>query len=120
MTSIFGGGSLPKVKIVLETGEVLESVPATEDYFSIVLNDADEDNKFDTLVFSNGFGDGGFPLSRGLDSEGELVAIVITSQMLPWRLTVPDGVPPPEVTAEEDRIATCPDDVYASSCLPKT
>jgi hypothetical protein len=120
MTSIFGGGTLPKVKVVLTTGEVLDAVPAKEEYFSLVMNDADEDQQFDTIVFSNGYGDGGFPLSRGLDSAGETVAIVISSQMLPWRLTVPDGSPPPDVRAEENRIATCPRDVYAENCKPKT
>lgn len=120
MTSIFGGGMLPKVRVVLTTGEILDEVPAKEEYFSLVMNDADEDQLFDTIVFSNGYGDGGFPLSRGLDSEGETVAIVISSQMLPWRLTVPDGSPPPDVTAEEIRIATCPQDVYAKTCKSKT
>lgn len=84
------------------------------------MNDIDGDGAFDALEFNNGWGDGGFPLSRGLESRGRTVAVAITSMMLPWRIAVPDGVPPPDVTTEENRIAKCPDDIYATSCQDRS
>jgi len=56
----------------------------------------------DVVVFSNGFGDGGFPMSEGVDAEGRTVSLVIWNTIHPWRLAIPDGVPPPDVTRAED------------------
>lgn len=61
----------------------------------------------DSLVFTNGFGDGGFPLSRGVDASGRLVAVLVWDQRYPWRLAVPEGTPPPDVTEREEEIADC-------------
>lgn len=61
----------------------------------------------DTIVFANGFGDGGFPMSRGLDTSGRLVALAITDTRYPWRLAFPEGTPPLDITQREDEIAEC-------------
>jgi hypothetical protein len=62
------------------------------------LFDLDGAPGVDSMIFSNGFGDGGFPLSRGYDEAGEMVAVMIWDNRFPWRLAVPDGTPPPDVT----------------------
>ncbi len=63
----------------------------------------------DSMVFHNGFGDGGFPMSRGTDADGELVAMLIWHTRYPWRLAVPDGTPPPDVTEREQQLQECID-----------
>ncbi len=71
------------------------------------LGDYDGTPGIDTLVFSNGFGDGGFPMSRGFDSSGELVSVLIWDTRYPWRLAVPGGTPPPDVTSREQELIDC-------------
>ncbi len=61
----------------------------------------------DSIVFSNGFGDGAFPMSEGLDPDGDLVSLMIWDPRYPWRLAVDDGTPPPDVTDREDEIIEC-------------
>ncbi|MCB0962895.1 MAG: hypothetical protein KDA98_06260 [Acidimicrobiales bacterium] len=61
----------------------------------------------DVVLFDNGYGDGGFPMAEGVDAEGETVALVIWSLIHPWRLGIPDGEPPPDVTRAEDQLAEC-------------
>ena len=61
----------------------------------------------DVFAFANGFGDGGFPMSRGFDTDGRLVSLVLPTLTYPWRLMVPDGAPPPEVTLREDGLLEC-------------
>ncbi len=77
----------------------------TDDKFFI--GDHDGVEGADTFVFSNGVGDGGFPMTRGLDSEGELVSLMIWHQSYPWRLAVSDGTPPIDVTNQEDALSEC-------------
>lgn len=72
----------------------------------------------DIVVFANGYGDGGFPMSQGVDAEGRTVALIIWDPSFPWRLAVPDGTPPPDVTAMEDQFQECLDgerDLISSS-----
>ena len=61
----------------------------------------------DTLIFSNGFGDGAFPMTRGVDGSGNLVSILIWDTRYPWRLAVPDGIPPRDITTREDQLQEC-------------
>jgi hypothetical protein len=83
---------------------------ALEDYdHDISSIDLDGDGLLDAITFTNGYGDGGFSMSRGLNGAGEVVALVIPTGQYPWRLTVPDGTPPPEITKTEDWIAGCLD-----------
>lgn len=68
---------------------------------------ATDDGTPDVFVYFNGFGDGAFPLSRGLSAGGDVVAVVLPTLTYPWRLMVPDGVPPDDVTRAEDELAEC-------------
>jgi hypothetical protein len=61
----------------------------------------------DSMVFDNGYGDGGYPMSEGRDAGGRLVALLIWDPRYPWRLAVPEGTPPPDVVAREHQIADC-------------
>lgn len=72
-----------------------------------VLMDLDGVDGIDSAYFSNGWGDGAFPMSRGLDAAGNTVALYIFDLRHPWRLMIPDGVPPPNVTAREQEFIEC-------------
>lgn len=61
----------------------------------------------DLFVYSNGFGDGSFPMSRGLDRSGALVSIVLPTLTYPWRLMITDGEPPADVTRRENEYLEC-------------
>jgi hypothetical protein len=61
----------------------------------------------ETLVFSNGWGDGGFPMVRGLASDGTLAQLVIWHLTAPWRLAFPEGTVPPDVAEREAELAAC-------------
>ncbi len=74
---------------------------------SWVLTDADGDGDDDGLLFDNGWGDGGFPMSTGVDAQGRVVAVAIWHQWVPWRLGLPVGVPPADVRRAEEAIARC-------------
>lgn len=50
---------------------------------------------------------GGFPMSNGFDADGRLVEIVLPTLTYPWRLMVPDGTPPADVTKREDELLEC-------------
>lgn len=63
----------------------------------------------DIVAFANGYGDGGFPMSRGVDADGRVVSLVIWDTTYPWRLAIPDGIPPPDVTRAEDQLQECLD-----------
>jgi hypothetical protein len=69
--------------------------------------DLDGSPGIDTLVFANGFGDGGFPSIAGYDSSGRRAAIVLWSVVVPWRLAFPEGTPPVQVTRHENELAAC-------------
>ena len=73
------------------------------------IGDLDRTPGHDTIIFSNGWGDGCFPMSRGLDSNGDTVSLVVWDPHYPWRLMIPDGVPPREVTDRENEIQACID-----------
>jgi hypothetical protein len=61
----------------------------------------------DTIGFTNGFGDGGFPSVAGYDASGARAAIVLWSIVVPWRLAFPEGRPPWQVTRRENQFAAC-------------
>ena len=46
-------------------------------------------------------------MSRGLGADGVLVGLVVWDSRLPWRLGVPDGTPPLDVTTREDGYLDC-------------
>ena len=69
--------------------------------------DVDGSPGVDTIVFANGYGDGGFPSVAGYDASGRRVAIVLWSTVAPWRLSFPEGTPPPQVTERENELAAC-------------
>ena len=69
--------------------------------------DVDGHEGLDTLVFSNGYGDGYFPAVAGYDAAGRRLAIVLWSVATPWRLAFPRGSPPPQVTERERELAEC-------------
>ena len=74
---------------------------------SMVVVDLDEVDGFDTAYFFNGWGDGAFPMARGFDVSGEVVSLFIFDTRYPWRLAIPDGIPPPDVTAREAEFIEC-------------
>ncbi|MEM7272161.1 MAG: hypothetical protein AAF547_03685 [Actinomycetota bacterium] len=61
----------------------------------------------DLLLFDNGVGAGEFVYTEGFDADGALVAIMIWDRRYPWRLAVPDGEPPPDVTEREQELIDC-------------
>ena len=74
----------------------------------VTFRDVDPEPGLDLLIFANGFGDGAFPMSRGFDASGNLVSLVVFDERrIPWRLIVPDGTAPPDVTDRIDAIAEC-------------
>jgi hypothetical protein len=70
-------------------------------------DDVDGHPGVDTVVFDNGFGDGGFPGIAGYDASGARAAIVLWTIIAPWRLAFPQGEPPQRVTQREDALAAC-------------
>lgn len=99
----------------LRTIDQKESSPASDlmDGFldreapPLVIGDLDDSPGADTILFGNGFGDGGFPLARGYDESGDLAAIAIWHLLGPWRLGVPEGEPPSDVTLREEELREC-------------
>ena len=69
--------------------------------------DVDGHDGTDSLVFSNGYGDGYFPAVAGYDAAGRRLEIVLWSIAAPWRLAFPEGTPPPQVTQRENELADC-------------
>jgi len=80
----------------------LDKWPKGRQFFT---EDVDGRPGLDTLVFENGFGDGGFPAVAGYDASG--TAIVLWTIVAPWRLAFPQGTPPQRVTQREDALAAC-------------
>ena len=97
-----GGHGDPRVDAVAD-GAVDQLIAGA----SWVLTDADGDGDDDTFLFGNGWGDGGFPMSRGTDRTGQVVAVAVWHGWVPWRLAVEDGTPPPDVSEAEDELAAC-------------
>ncbi len=104
-----GGVGAVTTKHVLERnrGKPSNYQPMDDYTVDVQLADNDELLGADSVVFSNGFGDGGFPMSRGVDAQGRLVALVIWTGVQPWRISVPDGTPPPDVREREQQLADC-------------
>lgn len=71
------------------------------------LEDLDGISGDDFFVFANGFGDGAFPMARGFDRDGALVALVVWDNRYPWRLAVSDGRPPDTVRLREEEFIRC-------------
>jgi hypothetical protein len=69
--------------------------------------DVDGHDGTDSLVFSNGYGDGYFPAVAGYDAAGRRLEIVLWSIATPWRLAFPEGTPPPQVTQRGNELADC-------------
>lgn len=79
----------------------------TSEMDDAALVDLDGDDGADSMIFYNGFGDGAFPMARGLDASGEVVSLYIFDLRYPWRLAIPEGIPPPNVTAREQEYIEC-------------
>jgi hypothetical protein len=73
----------------------------------VYVLDLDGEPGDDSVIFSNGFGDGSFPMSEGRDAAGRLVSLMIWHTRYPWRLAVPDGTPPPDVHERELELQAC-------------
>lgn len=82
-------------------------------YPAPIVADLDGVDGLDTMYFSNGYGDGAYPIARGLDPSGAVVSLFIFDFRYPWRLTIPDGIPPPNVTAREQEYIECRDGIRA-------
>lgn len=61
---------------------------------------------FDAVLLSTG-GDGGFPLVRGYDEDGQFVAALLLTLDYPWRLTITEGTMPPDLAAKEEQLIEC-------------
>jgi Protein of unknown function (DUF4241) len=72
-----------------------------------VTADVDGHRGTDTVIFSNGFGDGGFPSVAGYDASGRRAQMVLWTIVAPWRVAFPEGRPPPQVTKRENELAQC-------------
>ena len=72
-----------------------------------LVADVDGRRGTDTLVFANGFGDGGFPAIAGYDAAGRRAQVVLWTIVAPWRLAFPEGEPPSQVTKRENDLAAC-------------
>lgn len=71
--------------------------------------DVNDDDLDDLFLFDNGTdGEAGtYFLSRGLDEDDVMVAVTIWHGDYPWRLAVPIGEPPPDVTDREEQLIDC-------------
>ena len=63
-------------------------------------------DEVDAAIFSTG-GDGGSPMVRGYDADGQMVAAVLFTQTYPWRLMTTEGAMPPDLAALEVQYAEC-------------
>lgn len=107
-----GGVGAVSAQSVVDAAESLgnrEMIAADEvDYeASHQLFDLDEVPGIDSVIFSNGIGDGGYPMVRGFDRGGDLVAIVVWHNRHPWRLVFPEIEPPPTVRDRERELIEC-------------
>lgn len=53
----------------------------------VSVHDVDGVPGDDAVIFANGYGDGGFPMSRGLDDDGRLVSVAIVDTRYPASIT---------------------------------
>ncbi len=59
----------------------------------------------DGVLFSTGYGDGGYPTFGGYAADGRLVSLVSYGFVVPWRLSGLPGSPPKDVVDEERKLA---------------
>ncbi len=90
----------------LEFGEPLMEIDLSAGR-PYLLADIDEEPGIDFLLFDNGGGEGSYRLTEGFDEDDQLVAVMLWDPRYPWRLAVPDGEPPPDVTEREDELIDC-------------
>jgi len=103
------GGIVPASVVTLAQGMSIDSQWVEEEDFEATyrLHDLDGVPGLETFTFSNGFGDGAFPMSRGRNAEGDVVAVVIWRTDTPWRLAIPEGKPPADVLTQEQNLIEC-------------
>lgn len=90
----------------LSPGDTLLPAGPTEDRPFVLADVAGETGR-DVLIFDTGEDTDDFVYADGFDEDGRLVAIMIWDGRFPWRLAVPDGTPPPDVTEREDELIDC-------------
>lgn len=73
---------------------------------SLQIFDVVDGEGTDAVIFSLG-GDGSYPLVRGYDADGVMVAAMVFDGIYPWRLMIPEGRPPPDISAIEEQYAEC-------------
>lgn len=73
----------------------------------LLLDDLDGVPGVETVYFGNVYGDGGYPMLRGFDADGQLAQLVIWHKTVPWRLAFPGMPVPPDVEAREVELAAC-------------
>lgn len=84
------------------TDAVLDSPTA-----DLLVTDLLGSDRMDTIYFQNGRGDGGFPMTRGFDSDDRVVAVYVFDLRYPFRLAIPDGTPPTDITERENQFIEC-------------
>lgn len=104
-----GVGGLTSQAVIDRAASLGDNEMLVPDIGADHLGDHDGLPGVDTFVFGNGYGDGGFPMARGLDGAGDLASLVIWSTTHHWRIAVPDGIPPADVTEREDQLQACID-----------
>ncbi len=86
--------------------------PVAADDFLLIENgievlDDDGDGGDDVVVFTNGFGDGGWPMAFGRDADERIVAVAIWHLQGNWHDAFPDGTPPRDIVEREAELAEC-------------
>ncbi len=69
--------------------------------------DENGDGRDDVVLFSNGFGDGGWPMSFGRDADDGIVEVAIWHLQGNWHAAFPEGDPPQEILEREGELAEC-------------
>ena len=102
------------VETNLEPGEplVTEEFPDGEPY---LVDDIDGEPGRDVFLFDHlpsvevqsERTDNRYVYTRGFDEDDRLVALMIWDQRFPWRLAVPEGEPPPDISEREDELVDC-------------
>ncbi|MEM9652042.1 MAG: hypothetical protein AAGA65_08085 [Actinomycetota bacterium] len=113
-TTVTGlGGVISRTSFEYGRDELEPDQPLLEDGLregrSFRLFDLTGEPGRDLFLFDNGSGPGSYAYSEGFDEDGRLVAVMIWHPRYPWRLAVPDGEPPPDVTEREDQLQGCID-----------
>lgn len=89
----------------LGENELLLDFAGSEQY---ILGDFDGVEGNDTIVFSNGWGDGAFPMTTAYDENDQLVSLfVFDNERHPWSLVIDEGTPPVDVTSRRTELQDC-------------